>query len=171
MGGDFDIRGFDFRAITPLSFLTRTVSSLDPSTGITTTQLFDDIAYVGGDTEAVANLEYRIPLAGPITMVPFLDVGNTWVTDKSVLARQIVGAAGQIDIQAAQFLPGTNSGLRSSTGIEFQVVVPIINAPFRVIFAYNPLRIDQTFFGPTTGLPFAIREPNHAIKFTIGKTF
>jgi outer membrane protein insertion porin family len=170
MGGDFDIRGFDFRAITPMSFLTRTVTTVD-QLGNPANQLFDDIAYVGGDTEAVANFEYRIPLVGPITMVPFLDAGNTWVTNKSVLTRQVVGPNGQIDIEAIQFLPGTNSGLRASTGIEFQVVLPIINAPFRMIFAYNPLRINQTFFGPTTGLPFAIREPNHAVKFTIGRTF
>src|SRR5262249_10152866 len=122
MGGDFDIRGFDFRAITPISFLTRTVATVDPITGNITNQRVDDIAYVGGDTQGVMNLEYRIPLAGPITMVPFLDVGNTWVTDTSVLKGEVVGPDGQITIQAAQFLPGTNSGLRASTGVEYQVV-------------------------------------------------
>ena len=171
MGGDFDIRGFDFRAISPISFLKRMVDKVDPETGRTIKAPFDDIAYIGGDTQAIANFEYRIPLVGPITAAPFFDIGNTWATRTSELIREVVGPDGKITKENAQFLPGTNSGLRASTGIEFQVVMPVINAPFRLIFAYNPLRINNTFYGPTTGLPFGIKEPNHAVKFTIGRTF
>jgi outer membrane protein insertion porin family len=170
MGGDFDIRGFDFRALSPASFLQRQVTTTD-SSGNTVTQTIDDIAYVGGDTQGVANFEYRIPIVGPLTLAPFLDIGNTWVTNKDALTRQVTDSSGQTQILPAQFLAGSNSGLRASTGIEFQVIMPVINAPFRLIFAYNPLRLDKTYIGPTTGLPFVISEPNHAIKFTIGRTF
>jgi len=29
-----------------------------------------------------------------------------------------------------------------STGLELQVILPIVNAPFRIYYAYNPLRMD-----------------------------
>ena len=31
-----------------------------------------------------------------------------------------------------------------STGLELQVIMPVVNAPFRIYYAYNPLRIDET---------------------------
>jgi outer membrane protein insertion porin family len=38
---------------------------------------------------------------------------------------------------------------RMSTGIEFQVILPIVNAPFRIYYAYNPLRLDASTTNPT----------------------
>jgi outer membrane protein insertion porin family len=38
--------------------------------------------------------------------------------------------------------PFTNWIPRMSTGLELQVFLPIVNAPFRVYYAYNPLRLD-----------------------------
>src|SRR5262249_19632646 len=77
VGGDFDIRGFDFRTISPISFITRTLPVTDPVTFKTVNKPFDDIVYVGGDTQAVFNLEYRIPLVGQtVSLVPFMDAGN-----------------------------------------------------------------------------------------------
>ena len=35
-----------------------------------------------------------------------------------------------------------------STGLELQVIMPVVNAPFRVYYAYNPLRIDETVCSP-----------------------
>ena len=170
-GGDFDIRGFDFRTLSPISFITRSLPVTDPVTLNTVQKQFDDIVYVGGDTQAIFNLEYRIPLIGQtVSLVPFADLGNTWVLKKSALERKIV-SPGLIETLPAQFLPGTNSGLRMSTGVELQVVMPVLNAPFRVDFAFNPGRVDRTFTGPVTGLPFGIHQPNHAFKFTVGRTF
>ena len=170
-GGDFDIRGFDFRTISPISFITRALPITDPATGRTVTRNFDDIVYVGGDTQFIFNLEYRIPLIGQVvSLVPFLDLGNAWVLKPQELERKIV-SPGLIETLPAQFLPGTNSGLRMSTGVEFQVVMPVLNAPFRVDFAFNPARIDQQFFGPVTGTPFFIHQPGHDFKFTVGRTF
>jgi outer membrane protein insertion porin family len=170
-GGDFDIRGFDFRTISPISFITRALPVRDPVTGNTVTKNFDDVVYVGGDTQFIFNLEYRIPLIGQVvSLVPFMDVGNAWVLKTQELERKIV-TPGLIQDLPAQFLPGTNSGLRMSTGIEFQVVMPVLNAPFRVDFAFNPARIDQTFFGPVTGTPFTVHQPGHDFKFTVGRTF
>jgi outer membrane protein insertion porin family len=171
MGGDYDIRGFDFRSISPIAKVERLIDVIDPETGLGIKRPFDDIVYVGGDTQAVVNLEYRIPIVGPITLAPFLDVGNAWVTKKKQLQREVIDADGKVRIEGVQFLPGTNSGLRTSTGLELQVVMPVINAPFRLIFAFNPNRLDRTYFGSATGLPFTLREPRRDIKFTVGKTF
>jgi outer membrane protein insertion porin family len=172
LGGDFDIRGFDFRQITPIAYVVRSVAVTDPETGAAVNRPFDDVVYVGGDTQGVLNLEYRIPIIGRVfTMAPFLDVGNSWVLRKSQLTRQVLNSDGQLATEQVKFLPGTNSGIRTSTGVELQVMMPVINAPFRLIFAVNPNRIHSLFFGSATGLPFRIDEKGHDFKFTVGRTF
>ena len=35
-----------------------------------------------------------------------------------------------------------------STGIELQVLMPVVNAPFRVYWAYNPLRVNTNLLPP-----------------------
>ena len=171
-GGDYDLRGFDFRSIGPISFLTRNVDKLDPETGGTVQAPFDDIVYVGGDTQAVLNVEYRIPIVGrTVTLSPFADVGNAWVVNKKQLTRTTTNFSGVATQETAVFLPGTNSGVRMSTGVEVGVLLPVLNAPFRVILAWNPQRLDRVYNGPTTGLPFALREEKRGFKFTVGKTF
>ena len=171
-GGDYDIRGFDFRSLGPISFLTRTVDKLDPETGGVVPTPFDDIVYVGGDTQSVLNIEYRIPIVGrTVSVAPFLDVGNAWVVKKEQLTRSVYNFDGILTQETAHFLPGTNSSVRASTGIEVGVTLPVLNAPFRVIFAWNPKRLDRVYHGPATGLPFAFSEKPHDFKFTVGKTF
>jgi len=91
--------------------------------------------------------------------------------NRDQLTRQIVNSEGQIVKEEAKFLPGTNSAFRTSTGIEFQVMMPVINAPFRLIFAMNPNRIDRNYFGAATGLQFGIHEKRRDFKFTVGRTF
>jgi len=44
---------------------------------------------------------------------------------------------------------GSNFKLRTSTGIEFVVQLPVVNAPFRIYWAYNLNRLRQTFIAPT----------------------
>lgn len=171
VGGDFDIRGFDFRAISPIAFITRNITSTDTQ-GNTVSQLFDDIVYVGGDTQGVFNAEYRIPIVGNVlTLAPFFDLGNAWVLKKEQLTRQILNDQGQLIKQPVLFLQGTNSGFRTSTGMELQILLPLINVPFRVIYAINPNHLDRNFVGPVTGTQFGIHEKLTDFKFTIGRTF
>jgi outer membrane protein insertion porin family len=172
MGGDFDIRGFDFRQITPIAHVVRNVAATDPETGNTVNRPYDDVVWVGGDTQGVLNIEYRIPIIGRVfTMAPYFDIGNAWVLKKNQLTRQIVNSDGVITTEQVRFLPGTNSGFRTSTGVELQVMMPVINAPFRLIFAVNPNRINSLFHGQATGIPFRIDEKAHDFKFTVGRTF
>ena len=172
LGGDFDIRGFDFRQIGPIAHVVRTINAVDPETGNVVSRPFDDVVYVGGDTQGVMNVEYRIPIIGRVfTMAPFFDIGNAWVARKNQLTRQVFDSEGVLTTEQVRFLPGTNSGFRTSTGVELQVMMPVINAPFRLIFAFNPNRIHSQFFGTATGLPFRIDEKAHDFKFTVGRTF
>ena len=171
LGGDFDIRGFDFREITPIAYLVHNITTTNAQ-GVSVTQLGDDVVYVGGDTQAVYNLEYRIPIVGQIvTLAPFFDAGNAWVIKKGQLTREILNSDGTFTAVPVKFLPGTNSGIRTSTGIELQILLPVIRAPFRIIYAENPNRINGTFHGLLTGAPFTISEKANNFKFTIGRTF
>jgi outer membrane protein insertion porin family len=171
MGGDYDLRGFDFRSVGPIAFISRTADTVNGSTGETVKVPFDDIVHVGGDTQAVFNLEYRIPLVRSITLAPFVDIGNSWVINSKSLLRQVTDPRGQASLQGVNFLPGTNSGLRVSAGVELQITMPIINLPLRLIFAFNPSRIDRTYVGPSAGTPLSIQQPSQGFRFSIGKTF
>ncbi len=46
-------------------------------------------------------------------------------------------------------------------------MLPMINAPFRLIFAYNPLRLTETF--RTKDQFYNYNEPKTNVQFTIGK--
>ena len=60
------------------------------------------------------------------------------------------------------------SDIRSSLGMEVRVQVPVINVPFRLIFAYNPnARKDQVI----DGFPFFFNEKKKVIRFSVGRTF
>lgn len=57
---------------------------------------------------------------------------------------------------------------RASLGMEVRVQVPVINVPFRLIFAYNPrAREDQII----DGFPFFFNEKKKVIRFSVGRTF
>jgi outer membrane protein insertion porin family len=45
-------------------------------------------------------------------------------------------------------VPGTNWVPRMSTGLELQTMLPVVNAPFRIYFAYNALRLDSSAAPP-----------------------
>ena len=44
---------------------------------------------------------------------------------------------------------GTNFVPRMSTGAELSVLMPVINAPFRLFYAYNPLRLYERPYCPS----------------------
>ena len=48
--------------------------------------------------------------------------------------------------QQLSISPGTNFRLRGSTGIEFVVQLPIVQAPFRIYYAYNIHRFHSEIF-------------------------
>jgi outer membrane protein insertion porin family len=56
---------------------------------------------------------------------------------------------------------------RSSLGAEIRFQVPVINVPFRLIYAYNP----NARTGVVSGLPFNFNEKKSVFRFSIGRTF
>jgi len=117
---------------------------------------------IGGDTSFTGNLEYRIPIVSQVTFAFFTDFNMTFDAQPGQLRQSVAGASiingasyGCPTIangacfggQSVAFplllktVPGTNYVPRMSNGAELQVILPIVNAPFRIYYAYNPLRL------------------------------
>ena len=72
------------------------------------------------------------------------------------------------NVRLSQSLFDKLGDIRSSIGGEIRVQVPVINVPFRLIFAYNPnARNDQII----DGFPFSFNEKKKVIRFSVGRTF
>jgi outer membrane protein insertion porin family len=174
LGGENDVRGFDFFTISPYVFIpssssqtviyfnpTKLNANGQPSLETLTVPVVNYIATrPGGDTQAVGNFEYRIPIVGPVTLGLFTDIG----LDGILRHGQLALAPSAINVLEQEYpnplfpntriaaqLPiagGTNFFPRVSSGIEVVVRLPIVNAPFRFYYAYNPLRLDETITPP-----------------------
>jgi outer membrane protein insertion porin family len=123
------------------------------------------IASIGGDTSLTTNAEYRIPIAGPVTFSLFDDFGLDVAVNRGQLKQSPEGFASltaplygcpvynngscQGGIPGSQVgfqkdirpVAGTNFVPRMSLGGEIGVIMPVVNAPFRLYYAYNPLRL------------------------------
>jgi outer membrane protein insertion porin family len=169
MGGENDVRGFDIRGISPVAYIPSVYNQLvtfvdnhhlsgggGPTQGAFSVPLVAyTITFPGGDLQGVGNFEYRIPIAGPVGMTLFADVGSVGILNKGALRLDPTGVANieqQFPLihqtEQLQIAPGTNFRVRSSTGIEFNVNLPIVQAPFRIYWAYNPLRLHETIIAP-----------------------
>ena len=243
MGGENDIRGFDTRSVSPVAFLPSANSiilrdragvpqpanpnypcvpgnaTLGVPTNCWTVPIpVDQIVFPGGDLSLVTNLEYRITIAGPVAIAPFVDTGMDPIIRRSQLqiAAQQYSAVistpfgcpqldagynctGQAVLNPSpsrdlQVLESTVWRPRMSTGLELQVFMPVVNAPFRFYWAYNPVRLDdqanspipitRSMFPPgaagdytysqakfTFSPNFLLREPRKTFRFTVATTF
>jgi outer membrane protein insertion porin family len=165
IGGETTIRGFDIRSISPMAisstprFDANGSAIIDLNTGLP--RVDRSIISIGGDTLGILNAEYRIPIAGPLSVSAFYDVGISRVTRP--------GGLGNFGTSTIDLVRSTNSVVRGSTGAEIQFLLPVVSAPFRLIFAYNPHIFEGTIYVGT--VPFFAREPHKEVKFTIGRSF
>ena len=171
LGGEQDLRGFDIRTVTPIAFIPLATSTsfafLDPThldiAGNAMTRstpaipvLTFEPTFPGGDTSGVFNAEYRIPIVGPVTAAAFVDAGAVGILRKDQLQINESGLGNITSLfpsftsNALLIQPGTNFRPRASAGIEFVVQLPIINAPFRLYWAYNFHRLEQQIAAPIT---------------------
>src|SRR4051812_43029176 len=128
LGGEYSIRGFDIRTVGPQ----------DPVTGLV----------LGGNKSLLFNVEEQFTIAGPVRLIAFYDAGQVQEgpTLQSPPAFVLPG-----DSLATVVKPGKSFNLRdfkTSTGLEVRFFMPVLNVPFRLIFAYNPQRDgvrDNTF--------------------------
>jgi outer membrane protein insertion porin family len=58
--------------------------------------------------------------------------------------------------------------IRSSMGAEVRFQIPILNVPFRLIYAYNPNARKDQFIN---GFPFVFNEKKSVFRFSVGRTF
>lgn len=215
IGGEQDVRGFNIWGITPIGFIPSSVSvpvlNADGSArtqtivtgGVVSTQAVTmqvpnyQLITPGGDATAIGNFEYRIPIVGPVTAALFFDAGENRILRPS----QLTVVQSRIDQLNQEFpsadfanqvkiAPGTQL-LRTSTGLEIQVLLPIVQAPFRVYFAYNPTTVreylqppivaDRSMFpnnatyqeylnNNNAGL-YPFFEKRTMFRFTVGRTF
>jgi outer membrane protein insertion porin family len=165
MGGENDLRGYDIRSISPVTFIpvstATAISYRDPTAaGTLRTFTIPVLTYTatlpGGDIQTSGNVEYRIPIVGPVTVSLFVDGGTDGIVRESALK---LNPAGFADLQQQfpssnvssqlKIAGGTNFRLRGSTGIEFGVQLPIVQAPFRIYYAYNLNRLHSEILAPT----------------------
>jgi outer membrane protein insertion porin family len=208
MGGENDVRGFYPWTISPIVYLPSDVAQVvvynadgtertQKGAPIYMTVPSYQVTFPGGDTSVIGNFEYRIPIVGPVTLALFADGG----LDRLLFPSQLhlnpertqelnqefpeAGFTGYAYIQ-----PGSQK-LRTSTGVEIQVLMPVVNAPFRVYWAYNPTRFEGTLTAPIVAdksyfpntatynnalssigavLPYSA-ERSSMFRFTVGRTF
>jgi outer membrane protein insertion porin family len=214
IGGEQDVRGYDFFEITPIAFIASSanvnvynadgtprtqkvfVNGVATNQNVTMTVPTYQLITPGGDTTVIGNFEYRIPIVGPVTLALFADAGLNRILRPNEL-KMVQSQVDNLNLQFPQaafdgkvkIAPGTQA-LRTSTGVEIQVLLPIVQAPFRVYFAYNPTKVREylqppivadrsmypnaatfnsavTSFGQAT--PFF--ERNTLFRFTVGRTF
>src|SRR5229473_1122501 len=196
MGGESDIRGFDIRSITPVTFIPVATAQQFTYTCFTCLNGFGQptqrtirlpvlgytISFPGGDTQGYGNVEYRIPIIGnTFQTVLFFDGGTNGILRKGALRLDPTGfsnlttnfpdavSSGALATdRRLGIAPGTNFRLRGSTGIEFVVQLPIIQAPFRVYYAYNIHRLHSQLLAPQDFIePSEICDPSLGDKCTV----
>ena len=95
---------------------------------------------LGGNKSVLFNIEELITIAGPVRLVLFYDAGQVQPGPETVGPAPFT-PAGQFF--GTTVLPGRSFNFRdfkTSTGAEIRFFMPVLNVPFRLIFAYNPQR-------------------------------
>jgi outer membrane protein insertion porin family len=170
LGGEYSIRGFDLRTIGPS----------DLSTGLV----------LGGNKSLLFNVEQIFSIAGPVRLILFYDAGQVRDTGESFAwkedVREIQRPPAPLLVDPLQGIGlsactpqadgtclvapdkivtvGQRSAFKTSTGAEVRFFMPVLNVPFRLIFAYNPQRggvLDNTL-RPQKAFQF---------RFAVGTTF
>ena len=162
LGGEYNIRGYDIRTVSPR----------DPGTG----------AVIGGNKALVLNAEYYFDI-GQVRLLAFYDAGQvrdigqkfSWKepvvqlhfpTPPLIQNFDLVNPTNlltEIGAITAEIV-GQASAFKTSTGVEARFMVPVLNIPFRLIAAYNPQRfgvLDHNL-RPAQKLTF---------RFAVGTTF
>jgi outer membrane protein insertion porin family len=162
LGGEYSIRGFDLRSVGPR----------DPDSGLV----------LGGNKSLLFNAEYLISIAGPVRLVLFADAGQVRDMGESFAWKEEIiqfvdpGAPLLVDPFANvrltdpnapppdRVVTGMRQAFKASTGAEIRFFMPVLNVPFRLIFAMNPSRdgVLDNNFRPTKNFTF---------RFAVGSTF
>jgi len=159
LGGEYSVRGFDIRSIGPQ----------DPITGLV----------LGGNKDLLFNVEQNINIMSQLRVILFYDAGQVRDVGQSfsfweTLTRRVIPdlpllSDPSVDPRVlgpkdAQTISTRVSAFKTSTGVEVRLFMPVINVPFRLIFAYNPQRAGVL---ANTLLP----QKAFQFRFAVGTTF
>jgi outer membrane protein insertion porin family len=162
LGGEYSVRGFDIRSIGP--------------------SVPGSFVVLGGNKSLLVNAEYLISIMSQVRIVLFFDAGQVrdvgehfaWKEDVTRLVPQAVPpltdpfASSSL---ADPFAPivtteviGQTNAFKTSTGVELRFFMPVLNVPFRLIYAFNPSR---------TGVLDNSLQPakERVFRFAVGTTF
>jgi outer membrane protein insertion porin family len=138
LGGEYSVRGFDIRSIGP--------------------SVPGSFVVLGGNKSLLFNAEYLISIMSQVRIVTFFDAGQvkdfgepfSWkepllevrvpnpppLTDPFATSSLVdPGAPGVETIEV-----GSTHAFKVSTGVELRFFMPVLNVPFRLIYAWNPSR-------------------------------
>jgi outer membrane protein insertion porin family len=120
------------------------------------------LGLIARDNRLITRAEFeQAQRIGPVDPLTLLPVGLQQVFLRGEVQRNTV-------VRLDQSLFDKFTDLRSSIGAEIRVQVPILNVPFRLIYAYNPnARKDQVI----DGFPFFFDEKKTVFRFSVGRTF
>lgn len=214
MGGENDVRGFNIWGISPIAYIpsqsTVPVLNADGSARVqkvinngvesfaqVTKQIpVYQLIFPGGDTQGVTNVEYRIPIVGPVVLAAFFDGGLNKILRPDGLSlnpgrlAELNSAFPQANFDSRAIINNGTTKIRTSTGLELQIMMPVVNAPFRLYWAYNPtlyqdflvppVVTDRSYFPNNAsfvnalsqiGQPSPFFEKKSQFRFTISRTF
>jgi outer membrane protein insertion porin family len=143
LGGDAEVRGFPINSIAPLARVDRLLAVGNSPPAL----ISSDVQPIGGDTELIANAEYRAPLKWRFSGAAFFDIGAA-LNIRGLKAQQFTSPVQLTPPVPNTFLitsvrplgdiDGRLPNYRISLGVELRVMVPVVHIPLRFIFAYNP---------------------------------
>jgi outer membrane protein insertion porin family len=162
LGGEYSVRGFDIRSIGP--------------------SVPGSLVVLGGNKSLLFNAEYLISIVSQVRIVLFFDAGQVrdvgehfaWKEDVKRLVPPVVPPLTDpfaTSSLADPFAPivtteviGQTNAFKTSTGVELRFFMPVLNVPFRLIYAFNPSR---------TGVLDNSLQPakDRVFRFAVGTTF
>ena len=86
---------------------------------------------VGGNKFLLFNAEYYFDVLGPLRLLLFFDAGQAYAPGQDMYWKT----------------------MSTSTGVEARFTMPVLNVPFRLIYAWNP---NRDFYQPSTAFKFAV---------------
>ena len=159
LGGEYSVRGFDLRSIGPQ----------DPGTGLV----------LGGNKDLLFNVEQNFNIKSQLRVILFYDAGQVQDVGRNFAFKETMFSRVLPPSTQVLFDPNARSTLtpvgelvatevsafKTSTGVEVRIFMPVINVPFRLIFAYNPQRAGV--------LSTSTLQPQKAFqfRFAVGTTF
>jgi outer membrane protein insertion porin family len=137
-----------------------TLVACNNSAGLALSQVSGSL--IARDNRLITQEEYLNALnVGPVDPISGLPVGLQQIFLRGEAQTNTV-------VRLGESVFSKFSDVRSSLGVEFRIQVPIINVPFRLIYAYNP-NARRGFIEELPGIFFS--EKKNVFRFSVGRTF